>query len=98
MIYDILHYLLVSLFVVMNGGGIILWDLIIVFFLTTFQLVCMWLLCLPQLRYWSWGGVGRPIAIMRCFFPKVRLYYYLGSFESNYIMIRNVEIWELLVE
>jgi hypothetical protein len=30
--------------------------------------------------------------------PNVRLYYYLGSFESNYIMIRNVEIWELLVQ
>jgi hypothetical protein len=29
--------------------------------------------------------------------PKARLYY-LGSFESNYIMSRNVEIWELLVE
>jgi hypothetical protein len=26
------------------------------------------------------------------------LLYYLGSFESNYIMSRNVEIWELLLE
>jgi hypothetical protein len=29
--------------------------------------------------------------------PNVQLYY-LGSFESNYIMSRIVEIWELLVK
>jgi hypothetical protein len=43
MLYYVLHYLLVSLFVVMNRCGVILWDLILAFFLTTFQLVCMWL-------------------------------------------------------
>jgi hypothetical protein len=36
----VVHYLLVSLFVVMNRGGVILWDLILAIFLTTFQLVC----------------------------------------------------------
>ncbi len=70
MLYYVLHYLLVSLFVVMNRCGVILWDLILAFFLTTFQLVCMWLSRLPQLRYWSGGGDGKPIAIMRCLFPK----------------------------
>jgi len=57
----------------------------------------MWLLCLPQLRYWRGGGEGRPIAIRRCLSPSYSCTI-LAAFESNYIMSRIVEIWELLVK
>ncbi len=43
-------------------------------------------------------GMGDLFAIMRCLSPTYIRFYYLGGCESNYIMSRNVEIWELLVE
>jgi hypothetical protein len=53
-------------------------------------------MCLPQLRYWRREGAEeRGGETYYChnemLVPHVRLYYF-GSFESNYIMSRNVEI------
>jgi hypothetical protein len=53
----------------MNRAGVILWDLILVFFSYHIR-ISMWLLCLPHLRYWRGVGEGRPVARMRCLFPK----------------------------